>query len=336
MYALKPKLHERQRNHKPGDLRTVALDVTPRCNMKCPHCYAETFANTEPLDIEILRHAFDEFYELGVYHYVMQGGEPIAHPDRLEAILRMCHPDESYINVVSNGWDMSHEMIRWLKELKVDKIAFSLDSGIEAEHDQNRRPGSFKKVKEAIDYVLREGLFASISVVVTNQSLYSEGFCLAYDYALAKGIRMDVQIAEPVGKWDGKKELLMTPADTEFIKKLQLASPILSNGQRMINRDIYCGESDHCPAGTEFMGLTADGQLLPCNFLQISLGNVRDRSIASMRDALLKNPWFNDDHPVCLCGEDPDFIDTYIVPYVDKQKPLNACEVFKLALEEQK
>lgn len=330
MYSKKPKLHKRQRLHKPGNLRTISLDITPRCNMKCAHCYAETFAHVEPIELNILQIAMDEAYEMGVFHYVFQGGEPIEDPERLEAILRMCHPDETYMNVVSNGWGVSKERIRWLKDLKVDKIAFSLDSGIEEEHDAKRMPGSYRRVLEAIDNVLNEELLASISVVVTHQSLYSEGFKKAYEYAKSKEIRIDIQIAEPVGKWDGKKEYLMTPHDSEYIKKLQVNSPVLKNGQRMVSRDIFTGDQDHCPAGTEFIGLTAGGQLLPCNFLQYSLGNVRDKTITEMRNALLSCNYFDGKHPRCLCGEDQQFIDTFIMPYLGQAKPLDAYRSFNL------
>jgi len=298
--------------------------------MRCPHCYAETFVNEQPVALDILQRAVDEFYDLGVYHYVLQGGEPIQDSERLEAILKMIYPDETYINVVSNGWGMTPEKIRWLKALKVDKIAFSLDSGLPEEHDARRMPGSFERTMEAIDHVLSEGLFTSISTVVTHESLYSEGFKRAYAFAERKGIRIDVQIAEPVGKWDGHRDLLMTPEDSHYIKQLQQQCPILPNGQRMVNRDIYSGEEDHCPAGTEFMGLTADGQLLPCNFLQFSLGNIRDKSVRDMRDALLTSKWFDGKHPTCLCGEDTEFIDTFIMPFIDHPKPLDAYEVFHL------
>jgi MoaA/NifB/PqqE/SkfB family radical SAM enzyme len=301
--------------------------------MNCPHCYAETFRHSKPIEIEVLRNALDELYSLGVYHYVLQGGEPLQDPNRLESIISALYPDETYINVVTNGWDMSLENIRWLKELSVDKIAFSLDSGIGAEHDANRKQGSFKRVIDSIDNVLAEGLVASISTVVTHDSLYSEGFKRAYEYAKKKQIRMDVQISEPVGKWDGKTEYLMTPEDSRYIKNLQLASPILPNGQRMINRDIFSGDIDHCPAGTEFMGITVDGQFLPCNFLQFSLGNIKDYSISSMRNALLKNPWFDGCHENCICGENPAFIEEYIIPYIDDSKPLNGNKIFNLNLE---
>ena len=298
--------------------------------MNCSHCYAETFAKTVPVDLGVLGTALDEFYELGVFHYVLQGGEPIEDLERLEAILKMCHPDETYINVVSNGWKMTPEMIAWLKNMQVDKIAFSLDSGIPAEHDGRRREGSFQRVMKAIDDVLASGLLTSISIVVTHQSLYSEGFKIAYDYAARKQIRLDVQIAEPVGKWDGQRDILMTPEDSAHIKGLQVDAPLLLNGQKMVNRDVFSGDHDHCPAGSEFMGLTADGQLLPCNFLQYSLGRIGDRSIREMRESLLQNQWFNGKHPMCLCGEDGEFIDRYIMPYVNKPKPLDAYTVFGL------
>lgn len=333
MYTKKPKLHERQRSHKIGSLRTISLDVTPLCNMKCACCYAETFAHVKPVELGVLSVAMNEAYEMGVYHYVLQGGEPIVDSDRLEAILRMCYPDETYINIVTNGWDMSRERIYRLKELKVDKISFSLDSGIEEEHDSKRMLGSYRKVMEAIDEILDAGLLSSISTVVTHQSLYSEGFDKAYEYAKAKGIRMDVQIAEPVGKWDGKKEYLITPSDSEYIKRLELNCPILKNGQRMVNRDIFTGDKDHCPAGTEFMEISADGQILPCNFLQFSLGNICDRTISEARNALLTSNWFDGKHPTCLCGEDHEFIDAFIMPYVGQPKPLDAYRIFNLNQE---
>jgi len=330
MYSEKPKLHERQKSHKNRELRTISLDVTPRCGMNCSRCYAETFRKVRPIELEVLQRALDEAYELGVFHYVLQGGEPIEDSRRLEGILRMCHPDETYINVVTNGWNITREKILSLKALKVDKIAFSLDSGIEAEHDAKRRPGSYKRILEAIDSVLNEDLLVSISVVVTHQSLYSEGFKKAYEYAKEKGIRIDVQIAEPVGKWDGSKGYLMRPEDSRYIKRLQIDSPFLKNGQRMVNRDIFSGDQDRCPAGTEFMALSADGQLLPCNFLQFSLGNIRDKTIEAMRRDLLRSSWFDGKHPDCLCGENQEFISRFIMPYIDKPKPLKAHKAFNL------
>jgi len=330
MYKDKPLLHKRQKQYVSRSLRTVSLDVTSKCNMNCSKCYAENFINTKDIELEILKKSIDECYSLGVFHYVLQGGEAITKPDRLEAILKMISVKDTFINVVTNGWAMDRDKIRWLKSLGVDKITVSLDSGIEEEHDSDRKSGSYVNVIKAIDNVMREGLLVAISIVITRNSVYSDGFKKAYELVKNKQIRMDVQIAEPVGKWDGKKEHLITPEDGKYIKQLHINSPVLPNGQKMINRDIYIGKSDHCPAGTEFLSISSDGNLLPCIFLQFSLGNICNKSICQMRNDLLKSDWFNGKQPVCIAGEDLVFIDKFIMPYVGRKKPLNAYKIFNL------
>ena len=136
----------------------------------------------------------------------------------------------------------------------------------------------------------------------------------------------------PVGKLDGNTKYLITPEDSKYIKKLQIEYPVLPNGQTMINRDIFnYGGDDHCPAGTEFLAITTDGHVLPCNFIQFSLGNIKNKSVREMRDRLLQIKWFDGKHPNCLCGENMDFIGKYIVPNANKQKPLCA---FKYFMEE--
>ncbi len=330
MYSEKPKLHARQKLWKEGNLKSISLDITSKCNMNCCHCYAKTFRNVNQVGLDVLKKALEELYEIGVFHYILQGGEAIVDSERLEAVIKMIHPDETYINVASNGWAMTLEKIRWLKKLKVDKISFSLDSGIEEEHDASRSLGSFKRVFEAIDNVIKEGLDVSFSIVITHDSLRSEGFRKAYEFAKKKRIRMEAQIAEPVGMWDGRTDLLITKEDAKFIKELDLNSPLALDGRNLVKRDLYRGKEDYCPAGKEFMAISPDGEFLPCNFLQFSLGNIKDKSIKEMRDTLLTNKWFNKKYRHCLVGENEEFINTYVMPYVGKQKPLDANKIFEL------
>ena len=311
-------------------LRTLAVDVTPVCNMFCSHCYAETFRDSQAVPLEKMEKALEEAYRLGVFHYVLQGGEPLVSPARLEAIIGYCRPDESYINVVSNGWAVTPDKVKWLVDLQVDKMTFSLDSGVEAEHDAIRGKGSYQRVLRAMDIVQNSGLLCGISTVVSRGSLSSEGFRIVYELAVAKGVRLHLQVAEPVGKWDGEKGNLITPEENRIIKDLERTCPRISTGQPMIHRDIFCGDQDHCPAGTEFMAISSDGNFLPCNFLQFTLGKVGDKSLADMRQDLLASPWFDGSHPNCICGEDDEFIDTFIVPHKGQTKPLNAYEVFGL------
>ena len=85
-----------------------------------------------------------------------------------------------------------------------------------------------------------------------------------------------------------------------------------------------------CPAGLEFMAITADGHVLPCNFAQYSLGRIGQRPLARMRADLMGSPWFRGRHACCLLGEDREFFERYVAPYRDQPKPLDAYAVFGL------
>ena len=109
MYKDKIKLHAKQEaynklcakcdNKTLLPLRSVALDVTSLCNMTCPHCYAKTFMNKKMISLELLKKALDELYELGVFHYILQGGEAIFYKKRLDFILNnKCTKEIYYIS----------------------------------------------------------------------------------------------------------------------------------------------------------------------------------------------------------------------------------------------
>lgn len=328
MYEDKPLLHKRQYAYESKMMRTMTIDVTPKCNMECKHCYATPVMRNAPVGLSVMKRTLDELYEMGVYHIVLLGGEPIMDKERLEFIVRNCHPDETYVTVTSNGWNVSREDVRWLKEIKVDKVIYSIDSGIPEEHDANRQPESYERAMRSIRLTMDEGMPTGIGTLVKHSTVHGDGLKRLVDLALENDFRLDVQIIEPVGKWDGQVEDLITPEDAAHIKNLQRTLGNASTGQTVINRDVYSGETDHCPAGTEFMALTADGRLLPCNFLQFSLGNVKFKSIKEMRASLLESPWFDGEHSNCLCGENHEFINRFIIPYVDRRKPLDAYEIF--------
>jgi len=55
VYSEKPKLHARQKAYKKGNLRSIVFDVTPRCNMACPHCSAAPFSSVKPISLEELK-----------------------------------------------------------------------------------------------------------------------------------------------------------------------------------------------------------------------------------------------------------------------------------------
>lgn len=331
MFSEKPKLHEKNRSYRPGHLRSLVIDVTPLCNMRCPHCYFTPFRDKPPMSLDKLKVTLEQAQAMGVYHYILMGGEPTMDMERLAAVIELTKPEESYINITSNGWDFTRETARRLRELEADKVVFSLDSGIEEEHDRGRRKGSYRQVMAAVEHVLAEGLLAAVGITVTRSSLHGPGFKAAYEYTKKMKIRLDVQVAMPVGMWEGRKDVIITPEDAGHIARLREVTPILPNGQKAVNRDVLnYGGACHCPAAVEFMAISVDGHIMPCNFCQTSVGRVGEGELNLMREALMASPWFKGEVPHCLIGEDEEFIDRFITPHSGKKKPLDAYELFDL------
>ncbi len=75
------------------------------------------------------------------------------------------------------------------------------------------------------------------------------------------------------------------------------------------------------------MAITAAGDIMPCNFMQVSLGNIGRDSFVACRERLLRDPRFNGSSPVCLLGEDRDFLSQFVTPNIGKEKPLNASAI---------
>lgn len=325
MYSEKPKLHDRQKAHITGRLRTIALDVTGKCNMACAKCYAQPFKDAPEIDLDILGRALKEARDLGVYHYILQGGEPLCDMPRLRAIIERIGPDDTFLNLVTNGKAITDVSV--LKDMGIDKISFSMDSGIQEEHDSLRGHGSFIGNLYYIREVMDSGLIASISTVATRQNMVKEGgFWKAYELAQLLGIRLDIQIAMPVGNWEGMSDILITPEQIDELDRLRYYSQPPG-----VKRDLFCDVGcKHCPAVNEFMAITVSGEFLPCNFMQITLGNIRDHSLCEMREAALKIEWFHAPwEPECLVGAVEDFQEDCMSKMKGKQKPVPAKEVWE-------
>lgn len=334
----KPKLFVRMKKHELFNritngfrLRTIDISVTSRCNFRCHHCYATDLLNEEMVPLSVMKNTIEQLIELGVFHFVFQGGEAITDMDRLVAMVRMAKPTQSYINIVSNGYDITRKKINELKGLGVDKITISLDSGIACEHDENRNmPGSFKRAVAALNMITDMGLHTSFSTTITHQNLHSKGIKSLFEFSKKNKYRMDIQIAAPVGLWENRDDLLVTEEDAAYILNQVNINKRNLNGQGLVNRDIYprMGRQG-CPAVKEFMSITPNGELLPCTFIHTSFGNIRDRSIESMRNDALNVHWFNRYPPHCLYGQDQEFIDKCIHMTYGKPTPVDAYEVYK-------
>ena len=84
-----------------------------------------------------------------------------------------------------------------------------------------------------------------------------------------------------------------------------------------------------CIAVKCMITITRFGDVLPCQYMQISIGNVFKEPLKDIIQRGLDIKYFGEYMDTCLIGEDRTFIDKYIVKHVyGKPLPVPSSEVF--------
>lgn len=68
------------------------------------------------------------------------------------------------------------------------------------------------------------------------------------------------------------------------------------------------------PAGNAYVGVSASGELLPCFFIPISLGNVNRVSLEQAWEKACQSPLFCKKHKMCYAGTGREFVCGYLEP----------------------
>lgn len=285
-------------------LQLVELNYDNRCNFRCEHCFSRFLTRgTVRLGLDDVRRLADQAHELGVWQWHFQGGEPLFWPDLAEVVAAI-GPERFHIMITTNGWLMTGERAAELAAMGVDKVSVSIDSAEAAEHDAfRRREGSWERARQALFLARDAGLQANLNTVVTRQNVRGEGLKDLIRFAEDNGFTALLVAATSAGAWAGRTDMLITDGDARHLEALRERHPA-------IHRDLWplFDVQWGCRTVNGLVYVTEAGDVLPCPFIHIGLGNVRDESLAD----ILRRGWrvraFRDHNPRCLAGEDRDFI----------------------------
>jgi MoaA/NifB/PqqE/SkfB family radical SAM enzyme len=296
------------------------------CNFKCEHCSIKRFQgkkNARQFTIPDVKNLFKQADELGLARVTITGGEPLVFKD-LDELVAAIDPKKFYINCDTNGWLLDKEKAEHLKSIGVDRVQLSLDSFDEEEHDRFRGvKGAYARAMKAVDIAQEAGLAIFMQTVVTKQRLYSEEFIKYIEYFNNKGIGVFVSYAKPVGAWEGHYEGLVDRNDMKYMEELEKKYKVFTHLTPGYGLKMGC-------IGVKGMfSVTQYGDVQPCPYIHVSLGNVFEEPLKDIIDRGLKIKYFGEYVDTCLIAEDRDFIDKYIAGRVyGKPVPVPCNEVF--------
>jgi len=290
-------------------LRSLEIALTYRCNARCQQCSCRTYIKPEleetgKLTIDEIKNAIDQAVDLGAFQFVLNGGEPLLEKDRVVELTRYIkRKHKGYVHLCTNGFLLDDEMIDRLSEEKIDSIEMGLDSSEETLHDGNRIPGSFKKIERIVYLCRKKRIKIVLNTILTNARVDTDELIRTVFLAMKWRCLLQITPCCLTGAFSDRMDLLLSEKSKLYFHWL-LA---LSWNNRS---DLYSSlTSIKCPAAREKIGLQPYGDVVSCPLIQITYGNIRERSLEDIRNEMLKDPYYTmRDSEGCLPAMSESFI----------------------------
>ena len=267
----------------------VSWNVTRKCNLKCPHCYIN--ATTETLNNELsteeAKGLIDQISEVSRPLLILSGGEPLLRKDIFE-LVRYGTEKGLKMGLGSNGSLIDDIAAKRLKEAGVKTVSISLDSSIPERHDEFRGvSGSWEKAVSAIKALRNNDMLVQVNTTVT-QNNFDE-----IDEIMSLVEKLEVEnfhlfFLVPTGR--GAKITDISPAMYEGMIKTTFAKtakhklnvrPSCAPQFMRIAKDVGLDMRQWirgCIAGLYYCRIYPNGEITPCPYLPIKLGNIREKS----------------------------------------------------------
>lgn len=155
-------------------VRSVALELTTRCNQRCHYCYnAWRDQREQPhreLSLDRLTAVLDRLLdEAPLERITLTGGEPFLHPQLHEIISRI-NDRGLGVSLISNGGLITRSVARRLADQEVHGVQLTLAGGDAHGHDAVCGDGSFERVLAGIDALAQAEVGVYGSLLVSAQS----------------------------------------------------------------------------------------------------------------------------------------------------------------------
>ena len=194
----------------------ILMDPTSACNLHCTGCWAAEYGHKLNLTFDELDNIVTQGKELGVYFYMMTGGEPLV---RKADIIRLCekHNDCAF-HCYTNGTLVDEKLCEDMKRVGNLSLSISLE-GFEDANDFRRGEGVYNKVLHAMDLLHENGLIFGNSVCYTSKNMDAVTSDEFFDLLIEHGSRFAWYFhLMPVGM-KASPELMPTKEQREYIYK---------------------------------------------------------------------------------------------------------------------
>ncbi|NLP44634.1 MAG: putative heme d1 biosynthesis radical SAM protein NirJ2 [Peptococcaceae bacterium] len=265
----------------------VSWNTTNACNMYCDHCYRDAGVKAqEELSTAEAKTMLEQIARAGFKIMIFSGGEPLMRPDIVELV---AHAKSLGLRPVfgTNGTLLSVEMARKLKTAGAMGMGISLDSLDKQKHNEFRRyDKAWEQAVQGMKNCREVGLPFQIHTTVMDWN-QSELEAIT-DFALDIGaVAHHIFFLVPTGRavtieeeslraeaYEDVLTRIMKKQQTVPIELKPTCAPQFTRIAKQLGMEIRFSRG--CLAGTSYCIISPKGQVQPCAYLNLPLGDVRE------------------------------------------------------------
>lgn len=301
-------------------MKLISWNVTKECDLSCQHCYRDAGKKAKgELTTKEAKDLLKEIKKANFNLVIFSGGEPLLRRDIYELI--------DYNNRLglasslgTNGLRLDFKAAQRLKALKLSSVGISLDSIKPDFHEHLRgMKGCWQKAIEATRNCRKVGLKFQIHTTLTKEN-YSDitkfvelstrlDACAHYFFFLvpcgrAKGIKMSAlspdeheQALSLIIQARKTAKIYLRPVCApQFVRLLDADVRGLHTDKRgylrksVFEPNVYTLKEKGCLAGREYCLIGPCGDVYPCPYLPLRVGNIREKNFSQIWN---DNPIFN-------------------------------------------
>ena len=295
--------------------RIVAWEITRSCNLSCSHCRAASEFGHYPgeLSLEECKAVIDDITSITDPILILTGGEPLMRPDIWD-IADYAYEKGAYPVIGTNATIITEEIAQAMAEHHIPRISVSLDFPTAEQHDQFRgQEGAFDASIRGIKLAQAAGVEVQVNTTITklNHNLVDQMHDLAQDLG---AVAFHPFLLVPTGRGEDLVHVELSPEEYEEVLLwaygCQKTSPMhfkptdapqyyriirqqCALEGRQVTPQTYGMEAmtRGCLGGITFCFISHVGDIQPCGYFDMQLGNVKERPFSQI---WTESPVFDD------------------------------------------
>ena len=242
----------------------VVIELTSECNIHCSYCYARR--EYEAISFSQAKSILDQIAEASCLFLTLTGGEPLTNKDCLD-IMQYANEKAFSIRLLTNGTLITPKVADRIQTADHTAVDVTVFGAAAITHDNfTHVKGSFNATIRGIKLLVARGVRTSMKVVAMNFNFPE----MNRMRQLAERLGVEVNFSALVyPRINTSLEPLRYRVDDEQLKQLMLDG-------------LYLPSPDPCGAGRNKCVISPTGEVYPCEFARIHVGDLKNQTFAEI------------------------------------------------------